>query len=308
MRFSFDKAACQNTRRALRKEWLLTNGRGDYAAGSILGCNTRKYHGLLVVNTAHGRHVLLSALEESVLGGGKEFFFSTRQHPGQLYPHGHEYQEAFRLDQWPQWTYRVGEVRLDRELFLIRGASRLVLRYSLRGSGGFAAPASAPAAPAGLPLHARPHQSQPPGALCRRPSAGGLQRPALRQPAAALFSGSGGVRPRAKQRGRPGRRGRVHPLARLVPRGGIFSGGGTRLPSQRRSSHAGISGNFPAGSGRRAQVYLSVGIAPHTDDLAALWTTESRARTLAHRAGGGPGRAPDPGRTAILHHHAPGRV
>ena len=133
MRFSFDKAACQNTRRALRKEWLLTNGRGDYAAGSILGCNTRKYHGLLVVNTAHGRHVLLSALEESVLGGGKEFFFSTRQHPGQLYPHGHEYQEAFRLDQWPQWTYRVGEVRLDRELFLIRGASRLVLRYSLRG-------------------------------------------------------------------------------------------------------------------------------------------------------------------------------
>ena len=70
MRFSFDKAACQNTRRALRKEWLLTNGLGDYAGSSILCCNTRKYHGLLTVNTPLGRHVLLSALEE--LGLTKE--------------------------------------------------------------------------------------------------------------------------------------------------------------------------------------------------------------------------------------------
>ena len=69
MRFSFDKAACQNTRRALRKEWLLTNGLGDYAGSSILCCNTRKYHGLLTVNTPLGRHVLLSALEEGDLGG-----------------------------------------------------------------------------------------------------------------------------------------------------------------------------------------------------------------------------------------------
>ena len=84
MRFSFDKAACQNTRRALRKEWLLTNGLGDYASSTILCCNTRKYHGLLTVNTPYGRHVLLSALEESIMGGGKEFTLSTRQHPGTL--------------------------------------------------------------------------------------------------------------------------------------------------------------------------------------------------------------------------------
>ena len=133
MRFSFDKAACQNTRRALRKEWLLTNGLGDYAGSSILCCNTRKYHGLLTVNTPLGRHVLLSALEESVMGGGKEFFLSTRQHPRTLYPHGHEYLESFRLDQWPEFTYRVGDVRLRRELFLIHGTSRLLLRWSIQG-------------------------------------------------------------------------------------------------------------------------------------------------------------------------------
>ena len=133
MRFSFDKAACQNTRRALRKEWLLTNGLGDYAGSSILCCNTRKYHGLLTVNTPLGRHVLLSALEESVMGGGKEFFLSTRQHPRTLYPHGHEYLESFRLDQWPEFTYRVGDVRLRREMFLIHGTSRLLLRWSIQG-------------------------------------------------------------------------------------------------------------------------------------------------------------------------------
>ena len=125
MRFSFDKAACQNTRRALHREWLLANERGDCSGSSILCCNTRKYHGLLIVNTPHGRHVLLSALEESVCGGDREFFFSTRQHPGTLYPNGHEYLEAFQLDQWPQSTYRVGEVSLSREVLLARDKSLL---------------------------------------------------------------------------------------------------------------------------------------------------------------------------------------
>lgn len=134
MRFTFDKAACQNTRRALRKEWLLTNGLGDYSSSSILGCNTRKYHGLLVVNTLHGRQVLLSALEESVTGGGKEFFLSTRQHPNTLYPHGHEYQESFVLEDLPKFSYRVGDVRIHREILLLPGQSRLLLRWTVEGS------------------------------------------------------------------------------------------------------------------------------------------------------------------------------
>lgn len=136
MRFSFDKAACQNTRRALRREWLLTNRLGDYSGSSILCCNTRKYHGLLTVNTPQGRHVLLSTLEESVSGGGREFFFSTRQHPGTLFPHGHEYLEGFYLDQWPRSVYRAGEVTLSREMLLAREQSRLVLRYEVAGPGG----------------------------------------------------------------------------------------------------------------------------------------------------------------------------
>ena len=146
MRFSFDKAACQNTRRALRKEWLLTNGLGDYSSSTILCCNTRKYHGLLAVNTPYGRHVLLSALEESIVGGGREFPLSTRQHPDTLHPHGHDYLEAFQMDQWPQCAYRVGDVHLCRELLLVPGQSRLAVRWRIRG------PAQMPA----LTLRLRP--------------------------------------------------------------------------------------------------------------------------------------------------------
>ncbi|MBQ3060714.1 MAG: glycogen debranching enzyme family protein [Desulfovibrio sp.] len=133
MRFTFDKAACQNTRRALRKEWLLTNGLGDYASSSILGCNTRKYHGLLVANTMHGRQVLLSTLEESVVGGSKEFFLSTRQHPSMLHPCGYEYQESFQQEEWPCFTYRVGDVRIRREMFMLPGQTRLLIRWTVEG-------------------------------------------------------------------------------------------------------------------------------------------------------------------------------
>ena len=131
MRFTYDKAACQNTRRALQKEWLLTNGLGDYASSSILNCNTRKYHGLLVASSPNGREVLLSAMEESIVGGGREFFISTRQHPGQFFPQGHQYLEKFEFDAWPQFTYRVGDLRIKREIILFGGITRLLIRWSI---------------------------------------------------------------------------------------------------------------------------------------------------------------------------------
>lgn len=135
MKFIFDKPACQNLRKALRKEWLLTNGLGDYASGTIIGCNTRKYHGLLVVNTVHpaGRHVMLSAMEESVCGGGKEFFFSCRKHPGVYFPRGHEYLESMEAGDWPVFRYCIGNATITRELLMLRRRSVLLVRYSVDG-------------------------------------------------------------------------------------------------------------------------------------------------------------------------------
>ena len=135
MHLFFDKAACQNTRRALQNEWLLTNGLGDYASSSILNCNTRKYHGLLVSSTPHGRMVLLSALEESLQGENREFLFSTRQHPLTMYPNGYEFQELFSLEDWPVFVYRMGKTFIRRELLLERGKTRLLVRWTIDGNG-----------------------------------------------------------------------------------------------------------------------------------------------------------------------------
>jgi len=137
MNFVFDKAECQNIRKALRKEWLLTNGCGDYASSTILGCNTRKYHGLLVVNTPDrpGRFVLLSAIEMSVRGGGKEFCFSSRKHPGVFHPHGHEYLDRVEVDDWPKFHYRLADLFLTREFVLLRKRQALLIRTTVRVEG-----------------------------------------------------------------------------------------------------------------------------------------------------------------------------
>ncbi len=137
MEFSFDRIACLNIRRSMHKEWLLTNGTGDYASGTVPYCPTRKYHGLLVANMHNppGRHVLLSTTEDSIAGGGKEFFFCTRKHPNIFHPRGHEYLHDVCLHDWPVFTYRIGDLNITREIVLLRKKSTVILKYTITGSG-----------------------------------------------------------------------------------------------------------------------------------------------------------------------------
>ncbi|MBR4741584.1 MAG: glycogen debranching enzyme family protein, partial [Desulfovibrio sp.] len=102
---------------------------------SILCCNTRKYHGLFVCQTPKGRCVLLSAIEESMLGENREFLFSTRQHPLQLYPAGYEFQECYLQEHWPVFKYRMGNSYITRELLLTQHKSRLIIRWTIDGTG-----------------------------------------------------------------------------------------------------------------------------------------------------------------------------
>ncbi len=132
LNFEFDKAQCQNLRKSLLFEWLETNGLGDYASGTIVGCNTRRYHGLYVGNldAPAGRHVLLSTLEETLIENGTKFCFSSRQHPGSFYPRGHEYLRGVTIGAWPRFRYRVGDVILTREILMPRRQRRTIIRYS----------------------------------------------------------------------------------------------------------------------------------------------------------------------------------
>src|SRR5258706_6530593 len=88
---------------ALRREWLETNGLGGFASSTIVGLNTRRYHGLLVAATKPpvGRMVLLSKLEETLFIDGRAFDLSANRYPDTVHPQGFRYLKQFRLDPFP---------------------------------------------------------------------------------------------------------------------------------------------------------------------------------------------------------------
>ncbi|MDR2401667.1 MAG: amylo-alpha-1,6-glucosidase, partial [Deferribacteraceae bacterium] len=142
MKFCFDKLASQNIRKSLREEWLETNGLGDYASSSLINCNTRKYHGLLVagISSIENRHVLLSALEESFTAYQKELFFSCHRYPGNRYfPPGYEYLREMRQELWPFFRYKFGDIVITKEIMMVTGESRVIIKYEIKNS-----PADAP--------------------------------------------------------------------------------------------------------------------------------------------------------------------
>ncbi|MDR2104489.1 MAG: amylo-alpha-1,6-glucosidase [Deferribacteraceae bacterium] len=137
MKFCFDKLASQNIRKSLREEWLETNGLGDYASSSLVNCNTRKYHGLLVTGfgAVENRHVLLSTIEESFTVYQKELFFSCHRYPGNRYfPPGYEYLREMSQDLWPFFRYKFGDIVITKEIMMITGESRVVIKYEMKSA------------------------------------------------------------------------------------------------------------------------------------------------------------------------------
>ena len=118
---------------ALSLEWLLTDGTGSYASSTVLGCNTRRYHGLLVA--AHrppgDRTVLLSKLEEELWIDGRGYPLSTNEYPGCFHPDGYQYLTSFRLTPLPEWLYAVGGVIVRKKLVPLRGRRAFALCYRL---------------------------------------------------------------------------------------------------------------------------------------------------------------------------------
>ena len=90
----------------LDREWLETDGRGGYAASTLPGCHTRRYHGLMVANlqAPDGRYCLLSKLEDSLAVGNDEFFFTRHRYPGVLFPPGPSILREFVLKSAPVST------------------------------------------------------------------------------------------------------------------------------------------------------------------------------------------------------------
>ncbi len=129
----FDRQVCSDFPQAASKEWLETNGLGGFASSTIIGCNTRRYHGLLVaaLNPPAGRTVLLSKLEEELAIDGITYPLSTNEYPGVIHPQGYLFQESFCLKPFPTFLYQAGGVRLEKEIFMPQGLNAVAISYRL---------------------------------------------------------------------------------------------------------------------------------------------------------------------------------
>ena len=131
----FEKAVMTNLEESLRKELLRTNRSGAYSCSTIVDCNTRKYHGLLVVPVPElddENHVLLSSLDPTVIQHGAEFNLGLHKYQGNNYsPKGHKYIREFDCDKVPTTVYRVGGVILKKEVVFQHYEDRILIRYTL---------------------------------------------------------------------------------------------------------------------------------------------------------------------------------
>ena len=124
-----------NLEESLHKELLRTNRSGAYSCSTIVDCNTRKYHGLLVVPVPElddENHVLLSSLDPTVIQHGAEFNLGLHKYQGNNYsPKGHKYIREFDCDKVPTTVYRVGGVILKKEVVFQHYEDRILIRYTL---------------------------------------------------------------------------------------------------------------------------------------------------------------------------------
>lgn len=131
----FEKALMTNLEESVPRELLRTNRSGAYSCSTIVDCNTRKYHGLLVVPVPElddENHVLLSSLDPTVIQHGAEFNLGLHKYQGNNYsPKGHKYIREFDCDKVPTTLYRVGGVVLKKEVVFQHYEDRILIRYTL---------------------------------------------------------------------------------------------------------------------------------------------------------------------------------
>ena len=131
---SFKKDQLINLEYSLDREFLGTNRGGGYCSSTLVFCNTRKYHGLLVVPIEKFRgknYVMLSSLDETILQHGRDFNFGVHKYEGTYEPRGHKYIVDISYEKAFAITYQVGGVVLKKEILMVHNAPQVLIRYTL---------------------------------------------------------------------------------------------------------------------------------------------------------------------------------
>ena len=118
----------------IKKEWVVGNGLGGYASSTVIGANTRTYHGLLVAapEKSPGRFVFLSSLDEEISINEKVYRLATHKYPNTVYPSGFSYLSKFILTPFPIWIYHPGAFTVKKKVFTIHNSNTTCILYDIR--------------------------------------------------------------------------------------------------------------------------------------------------------------------------------
>ena len=117
----------------LGKEWIISNGIGGFASSSVLGANTRRYHGLLVASLMPParRHLIISKLDESIIVDNEEFCLFTNVCKNYI-SDGYKYLESFEKDYLPVYTFKVNDIKIVKTVSMIYGKNTVVVQYKIK--------------------------------------------------------------------------------------------------------------------------------------------------------------------------------
>lgn len=132
----FTKKEMANLEYSLQREVLRANISNAYSCTTLPSCNTRKYHGLLIVpqpRLDNQNHVLLSSLDETIVHDNREFHLALHRYKDGIYsPRGHKYLESYELGVLPTHTYRIGNIVLLKQMLFQEKQDRLLIKYTLQ--------------------------------------------------------------------------------------------------------------------------------------------------------------------------------
>jgi predicted glycogen debranching enzyme len=135
----FGRDICSDISTAEQREWLVTNGIGGFASGTVAGLLTRRYHGLLIaaLKPPRDRTLLVTRIDETAEYEGSAYELATnRWLDGTINPHGYRHIERFRLEGTvPVWTFAYADALIEKRIWMLRGENTTYVRYELlRGS------------------------------------------------------------------------------------------------------------------------------------------------------------------------------
>ncbi len=134
MKLTKNKSELQNYEEAIKCEWLETNGLGGFASTTIIGTNTRRYHGLLIASMKPPveKVALLSKLDETIICGEEKFELGYNQYKGAIAPHGFNHLQSFSKDLFPEWIYELPNgIKIKKTIAAIQGENTTLVLYEV---------------------------------------------------------------------------------------------------------------------------------------------------------------------------------